>query len=233
MVVSISMKDFSLRIKDYVCPKVLLEDCWSKRLMKVVSWDTSGNIRLIGLRVNIFLTSNEACLVCKYAKSKVKSHNFYTLLPIPTMPWINISMDFVLGLPRSIIGKDSIFLVVDRFSKCPILYHVVKVMMYIAWSSKDHSFKYKLKVSQSLFKNPIEVRLQIETYPNYVGVLCIREEWLPHIEFSYNRVMNSTTSHTHFVLVYCFNPLTPLDLLPLPDINSMLDCDGVSKRTIC
>ena len=42
------------------------------------------------------------------------------------------------------------------------------------------------------------------------------EELFPHIEFAYNRVMHSTTSHSPFEVVYGFNPLTPLDLLPLP-----------------
>ena len=42
------------------------------------------------------------------------------------------------------------------------------------------------------------------------------EELLPHIEFAYNRVVHSTTSHSPFEVVYGFNPLTPLDLLPLP-----------------
>jgi len=59
----------------------------------------------------------DRCLVSKKARSKVMHHGLYTPLPIPNSPWIDISMDFVLGLPRSKKGRDYIFVVVDRFSK--------------------------------------------------------------------------------------------------------------------
>lgn len=59
----------------------------------------------------------EKCITCKQAKSRTHPHGLYTPLPVPSEPWIDISMDFVLGLPRTKNGRDSIFVVVDRFSK--------------------------------------------------------------------------------------------------------------------
>lgn len=41
------------------------------------------------------------CVTCKQAKSKVQPYGLYTPLPIPTHPWNDISMDFIVGLPRT------------------------------------------------------------------------------------------------------------------------------------
>jgi len=56
------------------------------------------------------------CIACRKVKSKVQPHGLYTPLPIPNMPWVDISMDIILGFPKTSKGMDSIFVVVDRFS---------------------------------------------------------------------------------------------------------------------
>ncbi|XP_017620573.1 uncharacterized protein LOC108464811 [Gossypium arboreum] len=54
------------------------------------------------------------------------------------------------------------------------------------------------------------------------------EDCLPHIEFAYNHSVHSATNHSLFEVVYGFNLLTPLDLLPLPS-NQLVHVDGKKK----
>ncbi|KAI3789955.1 hypothetical protein L2E82_02762 [Cichorium intybus] len=56
------------------------------------------------------------CVTCHMAKSSFKL-GLYTPLPVPVRPWEDVSMDFIVALPRTQRGKDAIMVVVDRFSK--------------------------------------------------------------------------------------------------------------------
>ena len=58
-----------------------------------------------------------ACATCQHTKyDNRKPAGLLCPLSVPTLPWEDLSMDFITGLP-SYRGNTCIFVVVDRFSK--------------------------------------------------------------------------------------------------------------------
>jgi hypothetical protein len=76
----------------------------------------SSSYYCLGMRTEVINFVNK-CRICQHAKGKRKNTGLYQPLPILKKPLDAISMDFVLGLPRMQRGFDSIFVVVDIFSK--------------------------------------------------------------------------------------------------------------------
>ncbi|KAH9698118.1 hypothetical protein KPL71_023889 [Citrus sinensis] len=208
------------------------------------------------------------CVTCRQAKSKVQPYGLYTPLPIPSAPWTDISMDFVQGLPRPRQGKDSIFVVVDRFSK--IAHFIPCHKMDDASNVADLFFREivglhgmpKTIVSDrdTKFLNyfwktlwaKLGTKLLFSTicHPQTDGqtevvnrTLCTLlraiikkniktwEDCLPLVEFAYNCSVHSATKYSPFEIVYGFNPLTPLDLTPLP-VSEHVNLDGKKKAEI-
>jgi len=57
------------------------------------------------------------CKVCQLAKGHNQNTTLYTPPTVPSRPWDSVNIDFVLGLPRTQRGFDSVMVVVDQFSK--------------------------------------------------------------------------------------------------------------------
>ena len=82
----------------------------------------------------------KSCGFCQVAKGMSQNTHLYTPNTVPEKPWIDISMDFVLGLPKIVKGYDSIFLLLlIDFLRWLISYHVRRhqmLRMLLKFSSK-------------------------------------------------------------------------------------------------
>ena len=123
-------RDGILRFRERVCVpnsrvlgKILLYEGHKSRLsihpgMTMMYKDLKATFWWTGMKTDVadYVAS---CLVCQKAKIEHRRPGG-TLEPleIPQWKWNSISMDFVTHLPRSVRGHDSIWVIVNRLTKC-------------------------------------------------------------------------------------------------------------------
>jgi len=172
----------------------------------------------------------EQCIACRKAKSRVQLHGLYTPLPVPTEPWVDISTDdashiadlffretvHLHGIPKSIVS--------DRD---------VKFLSYL-WKTLWEKLGTKLLFSTTCHpQTDGQTEIVNRTLSQLLRAIIQKnlkswEECLPFVEFAYNRTVHSTTGFSPFEIVYGFNPLTPMDLIPLP-FEEKVSLDGEKK----
>jgi len=123
-------RDGILRFRERVCVphsrllrKMLLDEGHKSRLsihpgMTKMYKDLKATFWWTGMKTDVAVYV-ASCLVCQKAKIEHQRPGG-TLEPLDILQWKwdNISMDFVTHLPRSVRGHDSIWVIVDRLTKC-------------------------------------------------------------------------------------------------------------------
>ncbi|KAL8119793.1 hypothetical protein AgCh_017055 [Apium graveolens] len=138
------------------------------------------------------------CSICQAYKSDVSAYpGLLQPLPIPAEVWVDISMDFITGLPKS-NGKEVIFVVVDRFSK------------YAHFMALKHPFT-ALRVAQTDGQTEVVNRC-LEAY---LRCMCTESPqdwsaWLQITEWWFNTHFHSSINRTPYEVVY--NQVPPLHL---------------------
>ncbi|GJR48441.1 RNA-directed DNA polymerase [Tanacetum coccineum] len=186
-------------------------------------------VPLSSFKEAIIIKCHQGALAGHFGRAKITHHTnqgLYTPLPTPTGLWEDVSIDFVQGLPLTQQKKDSIMVVVDRFSKmahfvlCSKTYdasevarlyfsEIVKLHGVPKTITSDRDVKFVSHFWRTLWKR-LGAKLQFSSshHPQ------------TDAEFAYNRSTHSSTGCIPFLVVYGHNPFTPLDLAPLPGVET-------------
>ncbi|XP_021732825.1 uncharacterized protein LOC110699621 [Chenopodium quinoa] len=148
------------------------------------------------------------------AKSQFRE-GLYSPLPIPSHSWDDLSMDFVVAIPRTQRQNDSVFVVVDRFSK--------KAHFIPCYKTNDASHVATLFFREVVKLHGIPKSIVSDQDPKFLSYFWKTlwnkhmKDWdlkLSQVEFAYNRSHCIVTGKTPFEVVYGYNPRLPRDLLP-------------------
>jgi hypothetical protein len=85
-------------------------------------------------------------------------------LPIPTWKWEDISMDFIVGLPRTAKGYDSIWVIIDRLTKIAHFLPVKVKYPVIAYA--------ELYIARILSLHDVPKTIVSDRGPQFVSKFC-------------------------------------------------------------
>ncbi|XP_074318036.1 uncharacterized protein LOC141654818 [Silene latifolia] len=196
-------QDKIVAIQSWPTPKTITEFYWPKMMGDVQN--VLGDVQ-----------------VCQMAKSSFQTGP-YIPLPVPSRPWEDVSMDFIVALPRTQRGKDSVMVVVDRFSK---------MAHFIACKKTEDAllvfFELYLKEIVRLHGIPKTIVSDRDTNKSL-------KDWdikLAAAEFAFNGSPSTQAiGHSPFEVVYGVNPLMPVDLSSVP--RNEMNHDAKARAKCC
>ncbi|GJV53162.1 putative nucleotidyltransferase, ribonuclease H [Tanacetum coccineum] len=136
----------------------------------------------------------------------------------PILPWVDINMDFVLGLPRTQRDNDSIFVVVDRFSK---MLHFIPLWKMVNTQLNFSSAYHPQTNGQTEVVNKSLSNMLRCLVGDHVKAW---DQKLCQAKFAHNHAVNRSTGFSPFQVVFSAQPRGPLDLM------SLLVSDSVLKK---
>ena len=120
------------------------------------------------------------------------------------------------GIPKSIVSNRD-----------------VKFLSYF-WKTLWEKLRTKLLFSTTCAQTDGQIKVVNRTLSQLLCAIIQKnlkslEECLPFVEFAYNKTVHSTTGFSPFEIVYGFNPVTPMDLIPLP-FEERVSLDGERRQ---
>ncbi|GJY69099.1 reverse transcriptase domain-containing protein [Tanacetum coccineum] len=159
------------------------------------------------------------CMTCAKVKAEYQKPSGLLVQPvIPVWKWENITMDFVTKLPKTTSGQDTIWVIIDRFTKSShflLMKETDTMEKLMRQYLKEVVSRHGVPVSIISDRDNGQSERTIQTLEDMLRayVMDFGKGWdrhLPLIEFSYNNSYHTSIKSTPFEALYgrkCRSPI--------------------------